>query len=544
MQQKYFWDAMVLVGEVYNLLPTDSNRLGKGEAPDHTLGLPYDLSGIVPLGSPGVLKVVGLKNEDVMEFVVILGYNSDGLGYRVLKQDGTIVTSVHVRVDPDNGAFKDELAAARKDPSGESKFIKDHFNLDGGVLNLGVARGRQLQDITDSDGDGGGKPPAAVRVGDAPGMAGSRFVLNPRAPPPSPEMVAARRAAADGKGAIMTKEEADSTIADSRAAGHVFRWLPGFRKSGISDERFQYYRLARTWQQFDATCAQTYMSGMTGTQRPKATNKDLRNDVMRGILTFIFADTPVSGLAHIDPDDDLHEGDIAVDGGGGTASDAEVEADGDDGEADNDDDNDDDDDDDDDGDDGGRVPLYSVAGTPWAGRLRGHVATSVPDADLLNPFESDLLVRGFANRSAYVDLPEDVVLTAAAMTAQKTPFSSVPKSLVEAMRSPDWPKWHEALRKEIAGLKAKGAWTEVEKSAMPEGVTAAQSQLLFNIKKDGTYKVRFVARGDLTTEGVHYLESKSSMAHIESVRMLLAFAAGEGWKLHQKAQTKHPPNTS
>ena len=59
---------------------------------------------------------------------------------------------------------------------------------------------------------------------------------------------------------------------------------------------------------------------------------------------------------------------------------------------------------------------------------------------------------------------------------------------------------------------------------MPEGVTAAQSQLLFNIKKDGTYKVRFVARGDLTTEGVHYLESKSSMAHIESVRMLLGRA--------------------
>ena len=52
------------------------------------------------------------------------------------------------------------------------------------------------------------------------------------------------------------------------------------------------------------------------------------------------------------------------------------------------------------------------------------------------------------------------------------------------------------------------------------------TQLLFNIKADGTFKVRIVVRGDLTTAGEHYLETKSSMVSLDTVRMIVALAAG------------------
>jgi hypothetical protein len=43
------------------------------------------------------------------------------------------------------------------------------------------------------------------------------------------------------------------------------------------------------------------LSGITGTNRPKAVRGDLRNDVVRGILTFAVADTPVAAT-HADGD--------------------------------------------------------------------------------------------------------------------------------------------------------------------------------------------------------------------------------------------------
>ena len=47
-----------------------------------------------------------------------LGYNHDGSGTRVMRQEGSIVTSVHVRLNPDGTAFNDETKAARADPGG------------------------------------------------------------------------------------------------------------------------------------------------------------------------------------------------------------------------------------------------------------------------------------------------------------------------------------------------------------------------------------------------------------------------------------------
>jgi hypothetical protein len=52
---------------------------------------------------------------------------------------------------------------------------------------------------------------------------------------------------------------------------------------GQSNERFQYYREARTWAQYERMLTESFLSGITGTNRPKAVRGDLRNDAVRGI---------------------------------------------------------------------------------------------------------------------------------------------------------------------------------------------------------------------------------------------------------------------
>jgi len=129
--------------------------------------------------------------------------------------------------------------------------------------------------------------------------------------------------------------------------------------------------------------------------------------------------------------------------------------------------------------------------------------------------------------SAYVDVP-DVLMMAAVV--RHTGFR-VPKSLAEAQRSPQWPQWLEALKKEYGGLISEGVFDEVDRSTVPEGTKVVPTQLLFNIKADGTFKCRIVVRGDLTVKGEHYLETKSPMVSLETIRMILSLAAGSDMPL-------------
>jgi hypothetical protein len=247
----FFWDAFVLAGDVHCKLPTAANALGEGEAPDKTLGLAYDSRGIIArLGSCAYFRVDGAKADTVMEDEIVLGYNHDSGGYRVLKRDGTIAASIHVRPHPDITSLRVELAAARANPEAAPAFMKKFFDLEGRVLDHGGASGGQLKYL-DVVAGAPVQPFPAVLVGDAPGHGGSHFSLSAPAPPPSPALVATRIAAANGKAVLMTNEVAGALITSSRAAGNVLCWLPGFAKVGQSNERLQYYREARTWTQYE-----------------------------------------------------------------------------------------------------------------------------------------------------------------------------------------------------------------------------------------------------------------------------------------------------
>ena len=107
----------------------------------------------------------------------------------------------------------------------------------------------------------------------------------------------------------------------------------------------------------------------------------------------------------------------------------------------------------------------------------------------------------------------------------------IPRSVKEAESTSQWPQWLEAIEKEMNGMKDNEVYEEVLKSSMPDGVSALPLMWVFNVKNDGTFKARLVVRGDLSIEGIHYLENASCMASMESIRMLIAFAAANNHKL-------------
>ena len=79
------------------------------------------------------------------------------------------VTSAHIRPNPDDAAFNDELKAARADPAKAKPWFREHFNLNGGLLNLRLAAGGQLEDLAATGDAATVQPSGVVQVGNAPG---------------------------------------------------------------------------------------------------------------------------------------------------------------------------------------------------------------------------------------------------------------------------------------------------------------------------------------------------------------------------------------
>jgi hypothetical protein len=107
------------------------------------------------------------------------------------------------------------------------------------------------------------------------------------------------------------------------------------------------------------------------------------------------------------------------------------------------------------------------------------------------------------------------------------------QSLVEAKSQSDWPKWKEAMGREIAILEAAGTWTEVPR---PSDKNVVGSKWVFRIKRkaDGTidkYKARLVAGGFTQIYGVDYFTSYSPVAKLTSFCTILAIAACHDWEI-------------
>ena len=84
-------------------------------------------------------------------------------------------------------------------------------------------------------------------------------------------------------------------------------------------------------------------------------------------------------------------------------------------------------------------------------------------------------------------------------------------------------------------LRAAGTWEVIDK---PDGVNVVGSKWVFRAKKDVAgnvirYKARLVAQGFSQVPGVNYFNTFAPVAHLASIRTVLAYAAAEDYETGQ-----------
>ena len=110
-----------------------------------------------------------------------------------------------------------------------------------------------------------------------------------------------------------------------------------------------------------------------------------------------------------------------------------------------------------------------------------------------------------------------------------------PRSIKEAISSPEKLQWEKAMEAEMNLLKENKVWDLVE---LPKGRKAIGSKWVYKVKTraDGSierYKARLVAQDFWQKYGDDYDETFCPVVRLESLRTLITLAVQLGLKLHQ-----------
>ena len=110
-----------------------------------------------------------------------------------------------------------------------------------------------------------------------------------------------------------------------------------------------------------------------------------------------------------------------------------------------------------------------------------------------------------------------------------------PRTLEEALASPQSEDWLKATNDEIASLLAQNTFEVID---IPEGVRPIACKWVFKTKYDAfgfltKFKVRLVAKGFLQKFGLDYSEVFSPVSKMTTLRLLLAYAAANNLELKQ-----------
>jgi hypothetical protein len=94
--------------------------------------------------------------------------------------------------------------------------------------------------------------------------------------------------------------------------------------------------------------------------------------------------------------------------------------------------------------------------------------------------------------------------------------------------------WRAAMQSEMDTVETNHTW---ELADLPHGHRTITLKWVFKLKRDEAGaivkpKVCLVARGFLQQEGINFNDAFAPMARMESVRLLLALLAWEGWHIH------------
>jgi hypothetical protein len=106
-----------------------------------------------------------------------------------------------------------------------------------------------------------------------------------------------------------------------------------------------------------------------------------------------------------------------------------------------------------------------------------------------------------------------------------------PRSFTEAKKDA---AWRAAMKAEMDAVEKNRTW---ELADLPRGHRTITLKWEFKLKRDEIgaiikHKARLVARGFLQREGIDFDDAFTPVAQMEFVRLLLALAAQEGWRVH------------
>jgi hypothetical protein len=106
-----------------------------------------------------------------------------------------------------------------------------------------------------------------------------------------------------------------------------------------------------------------------------------------------------------------------------------------------------------------------------------------------------------------------------------------PRSFAEAEKDA---AWRAAMKVKMDAVEKNRNW---ELGDLPRGHRAITLKWVYKLKRDEVgaiikHKARLVARGFLQREGIDFDDAFAPVAWMESVRLLLALAAQEGWHVH------------
>jgi hypothetical protein len=109
-----------------------------------------------------------------------------------------------------------------------------------------------------------------------------------------------------------------------------------------------------------------------------------------------------------------------------------------------------------------------------------------------------------------------------------------PKNFFDALLRSDWRRWVEATQKEMHGWDENAAYEECSSSEMEAGAALIPLGELYSIKRDGRYKFRQIAYGNMLKAGRDYKDTFATTVSADGLRWFysLACACGKeprGW---------------
>jgi hypothetical protein len=114
-------------------------------------------------------------------------------------------------------------------------------------------------------------------------------------------------------------------------------------------------------------------------------------------------------------------------------------------------------------------------------------------------------------------------------------MDDTPKTIAEALASPDVDDWKEVVRSEMNPILSNRTWELIDR---PYGCKLVGCKWVFKkkLRPDGTidmYKARLVAKGYTQKKGEDFFDTYSHVARFTTICVLLSLATSHGMLIHQ-----------